>query len=110
MQVGEDAGERVVGLDVERLQRLVVLLVVEQRFGEAKARDRLELVLAGVVDHPLQLRTRARVVAGVVEQLRVQQRGARRVRRAAEAVLDLRRRLLRLGRSLLSRAAWLTAW
>src|SRR5439155_13583432 len=95
-KVRVNARKRFVGLGVEHPQRIVVLLVVEQRLRQPKARDRLELVFPGVVDHPLQLAARARFVSSVVEDLRVEQCGTRRIRGAPETVDDLRRRILGL--------------
>src|SRR5450755_105398 len=97
LEIGKQAGECVVGLDVECLQRFVVLLFIEHCLREAKAGDRLKLVLGRVIDDPLQLRARAGLVAAVVEHLGVEQRRARRVGRAGKTVDDLRCGLFRLG-------------
>src|SRR5450755_3599293 len=45
LEIREHAGECIVGLDVERLQRFVVLLFIEHRLCQAEAGDRLQLLL-----------------------------------------------------------------
>src|SRR5262249_58315658 len=89
-EIRVDSGERVVGLHVERAQSIVVSLLVEQRLGQSETRYRLDLLFGRMIDHPLQLRLGGGFVATIVQQLRVQQSGARRIGGACELRDELR--------------------
>jgi hypothetical protein len=77
--------------------RRVVLLVVQHHPSQAVARDFLQFLLVGMIDHPLQLGARRRGVAGIELHFRKDEGGSGRIPVARKFVLERRRGVLGFG-------------